>query len=230
MPPEGPTTVRSPAVRNRLTIEAAGALTSERVLTLLETGLGGLSTPDVAERTAIYGPNAVRSHHARAWSVLLRQIRSPLLWLLGAAAAVSAFVGEGVDAVIIGVILGASVGLGFVNEFRAERAAEAMHSDIRHLVTTTRNGVPDRVEVTHLVPGDVVHLEVGSIVPADLRLLTATYLECDESVLTGESVPAVEVGDPGRRRSPARGADFLCLHGDRGAPGLGRRRGRRDRS
>ncbi len=202
MPPDGPTTLRSPAVRNRLTIEAAGALTSDRVLTLLETGLGGLSTADVAERTAIYGPNAVRSHHARAWPVLLRQIRSPLLWLLGAAAAVSAFVGEGVDAVIIGVILGASVGLGFVNEFRAERAAEAMHSDIRHLVTTTRNGVPDRVEVTHLVPGDLVHLEVGSIVPADLRLLTATYLECDESVLTGESVPAVKSVTPVAEGAP----------------------------
>ena len=82
MPPDGPTTVRSPAVRKRLTIEDAGVLTSDRVLTLLETGLGGLSTADVAERTAIYGPNAVRSHHARAWPVLLRQIRSPLLWLL----------------------------------------------------------------------------------------------------------------------------------------------------
>ncbi len=196
MPPDGPTTIPSLPVTDRLTIEAAAALPSDRVLTLLETRPGGLSSPEVSERTALYGPNAVRTHHARAWPVLARQIRSPLLWLLGAAAAVSAFVGEGVDAVIIGVILGASVGLGFVNEFRAERAAEAMHSDIRHLVTTMRDGVPDRVEVTHLVPGDVVHLDVGSIVPADLRLLAATYLECDESVLTGESVPAAKSPAP----------------------------------
>ena len=129
----------------------------------------------------------------RCWRV---RSAAHLLWLLGAAAAVSAFVGEGVDALIIGIILGASVGLGFVNEFRAERAAEAMHSDIRHLVTTTRDGVASRVEVTHLVPGDVVHLEVGAIVPADLRLLTASYLECDESVLTGESVPATKSAAP----------------------------------
>ena len=61
---------------------------------------------------------------------------------------------------------------------------------------STRNGVPDRVEVTQLVPGDVVHLDVGSIVPADLRLLTATDLECDESILTGESVPAVKSPTP----------------------------------
>ena len=196
MPSDGPTTVNRLSVTDRLTIHDAATLPSEGVLALLETRVGGLTTSEVAERTAVYGPNAVRSHHAKAWSVLARQIRSPLLWLLGAAAAVSAFVGEGVDAVIIGVILGASVGLGFVNEFRAERAAEAMHSDIRHLVTTTRDGVADRVEVTHLVPGDVVHLEVGSIVPADLRLLTATYLECDESVLTGESAPAVKSAAP----------------------------------
>ena len=196
MPPDGPTTVHSPARSDPLSIQDAAALPADRVLALLDSRPAGLTTSEVTERTAIYGPNAVRSHHAGAWSVLARQIRSPLLWLLGAAAAVSAFVGEGVDALIIGVILGASVGLGFVNEFRAERAAEAMHSDIRHLVTTTRDGIADRVEVTHLVPGDVVHLEVGSIVPADLRLLTATYLECDESVLTGESAPAVKSAAP----------------------------------
>ena len=194
--PDAPTTVHTLVSRDRLTIQDAAALPSERVLALLETRVRGLTSSEVADRTAVYGPNAVRSHHANAWSVLARQIRSPLLWLLGAAAAVSAFVGEGVDAVIIGLILGASVGLGFVNEFRAERAAEAMHSDIRHLVTTMRDGVADRVEVTHLVPGDVVHLEVGSIVPADLRLLTATYLECDESVLTGESAPAMKSAAP----------------------------------
>jgi Mg2+-importing ATPase len=97
---------------------------------------------------------------------------------------------------IIGLIVAASVGLGFVNEFRAERAAEAMHSAIHHEVASTRGGQPVSVEVTHLVPGDIVHLGVGSIVPADLRLLTATGIECDESILTGESVPAGKSPEP----------------------------------
>ncbi len=132
----------------------------------------------------------MRSHHASAWSVLARQLHSPLLWLLLAAAAVSALVGERLDAVIIGTIVAASVGLGFVNEFRAERAAEAMHSEIHHEVAATRSGRPESVEVTHLVPGDIVHLGIGAIIPADLRLLTASNLECDESILTGESVPS----------------------------------------
>jgi Mg2+-importing ATPase len=128
--------------------------------------------------------------------VLARQLRSPLLWLLLSAAVVSGVVGEALDAVVIGLIVAASVGLGFVNEFRAERAAEAMHSEIRHVVASTRDGQPVSVEVTHLVPGDIVHLAVGSIVPADLRLLTASNLECDESILTGESVPSAKSAEP----------------------------------
>jgi Mg2+-importing ATPase len=158
--------------------------------------------PEVSERTERFGPNAVRSHHAAAWSVLGRQLRSPLLWLLLAAAAVSGFVGEGLDAIVIGLIVAASVGLGFVNEFRAERAAEAMHSEIRHEVAATREGRAVSVEVTHLVPGDIVHLGVGSIVPADVRLLNASSLECDESILTGESVPSTKSPEPVRSGAP----------------------------
>lgn len=166
------------------------------MLELLATSPQGLSTSEVEVRTERFGPNAVRTHHANAWSVLGRQLGSPLLWLLLAAAAVSAIVGEGLDALIIAVIVGASVGLGFANEYRAERAAEAMHSEILHVVTARRDGQSTSVEVTHLVPGDVVHLDIGSIVPADLRLLTATNLECDESILTGESVPAQKSAAP----------------------------------
>lgn len=172
------------------------------MLELLATGPQGLSTSEVEVRTERFGPNAVRTHHASAWSVLSRQLHSPLLWLLLAAAAVSALVGEGLDALIIGVIVTASVGLGFTNEYRAERAAEAMHSQIRHLVTAVRDGVSTSVEVTHLVPGDVVHLDIGSIVPADLRLLAATNLECDESILTGESVPAEKAVAPVAEGTP----------------------------
>jgi Mg2+-importing ATPase len=166
------------------------------VLARLATTTEGLDAAEVSTRAESFGPNAVRTHHTSALAVLRRQVGSPLLWLLVAAAAVSAFVGEGTDAVIIGVILVGSVGLGFANEFRAERAAEAMHDEIRHMVTAIREGSAVAVEVTHLVPGDVVRLGVGSIVPADVRLLTASGLECDESILTGESVPTVKSVDP----------------------------------
>jgi Mg2+-importing ATPase len=176
-------------------IEATAALTPDQALDAMMSRPSGLTAAEVASRSELFGPNAVRTHHASAWSVLSHQLQSPLLWLLLAAAAVSGVVGEGLDAVIIGVIVAASVGLGFTNEYRAERAAEAMHSEIRHEVATTRDGKSVSVEVTHVVPGDIVHLRVGSIVPADVRLLTASNLECDESVLTGESVPAEKSAD-----------------------------------
>jgi Mg2+-importing ATPase len=177
-------------------IAAAAALAPDQTLDAVGSRPSGLTAAEVASRSELLGPNAVRSHHASAWSVLSHQLHSPLLWLLLAAAAVSAVVGEGLDAVIIGVIVAASVGLGFTNEYRAERAAEAMHSEIRHEVATTRDGGSVNVEVTHLVPGDIVHLGVGSIVPADVRILSASNLECDESILTGESVPTEKSAHP----------------------------------
>ena len=189
-------------------IEVAAATAAELVLDRLGSSQSGLSSAEAAARLTAFGPNAVRSHHANAWAVLGRQLRSPLLWLLLAAALVSAFVGEGADALIIAVIVGCSVGLGFANEYRAERAAEAMHSEIRHEVTTRRDGAEQRVEVTHLVPGDVVHLAIGSIVPADLRLLSSSNLECDESVLTGESMPAAK--SPEAIAAGAGLADLSC--------------------
>ena len=156
----------------------------------------GLLGEEVARRQAEYGPNAVAPHKAGMLSVLWHQLRSPLLGLLIAAATVSFLVGERSDAVIIGVIVAVSVGLGFVNEYRAEKAAEALHSQIHHTTVVVRDGRPGTVDVTALVPGDLVELKLGDIVPADLRLLAVTGLECDESVLTGESLPTDKHTDP----------------------------------
>ena len=105
-----------------------------------------------------------------------------------------------------------------------------MHSEIRHEVTVVRDGEPVSVEVTHLVPGDIVHLGVGSIVPADVRLLAASNLECDESILTGESVPAEKSAEPVASGAPLGGAVVVPVHGHGRARGLGRRRGRGHRA
>lgn len=111
---------------------------------------------------------------------------------------VSAVVGEGTDAAVIGVILAVSVGLGFLNEYRAERAGAALHDRLHHRVVVIRGGKARRVDVVELVPGDVVRLELGAVVPADLRLLAVDGLACDESALTGESVLAVKQTEPTR--------------------------------
>jgi magnesium-transporting ATPase (P-type) len=92
--------------------------------------------------------------------------------------------------VIIAVILFAPAGLGFANDYKAAKTAEAFHSSVRHGCVVWRDWHAHTVDVTELLPGDVVDLELGQVVPAGLRLLTAAGLECDESVLTGEPVPA----------------------------------------
>ncbi len=173
-----------------LDLTTASQLPLDAVLERLGTPPGGLEPDDVTQRRDQVGANVIRSHRVRPWQVFVRQVRSPLLALLLVSATISFFVGERADAVIIAVIVAMSVGLGFVNEYRAERAAEALHQEIHHRVTVRRAGRPEPCEVTELVPGDLVHLDIGAIVPADLRLLRATDLACDESVLTGESLPA----------------------------------------
>jgi Mg2+-importing ATPase len=173
-----------------LDLAAAARLDASAVLQRLGTSEGGLSAVESTLRLVKVGPNAIRSHGANALDVLLRQIKSPLLILLVAAAATSVFVGERTDALIIFSIMALSVGLGFFNEFRAARAVEALHSRVRHDALTFRDGKVVQVSVTALVPGDVVSLSVGDVVPADLRLLEASGLTCDEGMLTGEATPA----------------------------------------
>ncbi|HVT75428.1 MAG TPA: magnesium-translocating P-type ATPase [Acidimicrobiales bacterium] len=172
-----------------LSLSEAAALDADAVLARLGSSRDGLSLDAVATQRQATGPNAVRTHHAQPLAVLARQFRSPLLLLLLATATVSFFVGERSDALIIGTIVGLSVGLGFLNELQAERAVEALHAQLRHRATVRRGGAWQSCDVTDLVPGDVIRVETGGIVPADIRILSATALECDESVLTGESLP-----------------------------------------
>jgi Mg2+-importing ATPase len=176
-------------------IVAAAAMTGSRVLDALATSRDGLTTREASRRLTAGGLNAIRSHRAELLPVLLRQFRSPLLVLLGVTAIASYFVGEHSDALIIGLILSASVGLGCVNEYRAEKTAEALHSRMQHRCVVRRDGHTVTLEVTNLVPGDMVDLRLGDVVPADIRLLSVVGLECNESVITGESAAVEKVVD-----------------------------------
>jgi P-type Mg2+ transporter len=181
---------------NSLALVEAAALPADEVLARVESTASGLSQEDSVARLARIGANALRSHGARPFVVLLRQLRNPLLILLVSAAVASFAVGERTSALIILLIILLSVGLGFFNEYRSELAVEALHSRLRHTALAVRDGEPVAVDVTELVPGDVVRLSVGDVVPADVRLLHSEGLECDEAVLTGESLPAEKNSDP----------------------------------
>src|SRR6266508_1261583 len=177
-------------------LPAAAAMAAHAVLDRLGSSESGLVPEEASVRLAAVGPNALLSHGARPLQVLWRQLRNPLLILLAGAAIVSVLVGERADAGIILAIVCLSVGLGFVNEYRSEKAVEELHSSIRHTAVTTRGARISAVDVTELVPGDVVGLDVGEVVPADIRLVEANGLECDEAVLTGESMPAAKGAEP----------------------------------
>jgi len=179
-----------------LTLDASAREPAADVLRALGSGPGGLTSEEARKRLLQYGPNALRSHGARGWAVLWRQLRNPLLVLLLAAAAVSGVTGDPTDALIIALIVALSVGLGFFNEYRSEKAVEALHSQIRQNALVIRDGAPRPVDVVELVPGDVVRVRVGDIIPADIRLLDVTELECDEAVLTGESMPVEKSAMP----------------------------------
>jgi len=176
-------------------IRASASRDAPEVLASLETSSTGLSSAEASRRRQAFGANALKEHRARPWRVLGRQLKSPILVLLFATASVSVFLGEVTNAVIIAVILVASVGLGFINEFRAERAADALHDMIRHTVVAVRNSAAALIDVTELVRGDIVHLKIGDVVPADIRLLSCHDLASDEGILTGESLPVEKSPD-----------------------------------
>jgi Mg2+-importing ATPase len=169
----------------------------------LESSKGGLTESEAAARLARFGPNVLPTKSVTAFGILLGQLRNPLLGLLLVAAAVSAFTGGATDAAIIAAIMGLSIGLGFANEYRAARAVAALHGDIRYEALVWRDGQQRDLDVSQLVPGDIVGLRVGGVVPADLRILEADQLECDEAVLTGESMAAPKTSAPAARTDSA---------------------------
>ena len=151
----------------------------------------GLSREEAARRLQQHGPNAFESVGRVPWyRVLLRQFTDVLIIILMVAAGVSVAVGEVVDAITILIIVILNGTLGFVQEWRAERAMEALQRMLAPRCVVIRDGHAQEIDAKELVSGDVVVLEVGDRVPADLRLVESLNLRVDESSLTGESVPA----------------------------------------
>ena len=186
----------SKAEQNPLT--AAATAPAPQVLRDLGSSPQGLTTAEARRRLETVGPNVLRTHGLSAFSILVNQLKNPFLLLLLVTALVAAFLGERTDAVIIFLICGLSTGLSFVSEYRSARALASLRSELHHMTIALRDGKDSSVDVTELVPGDVVRVGVGDVVPADLRLLEASELECDESVLTGESVPVEKSVEPDR--------------------------------
>jgi len=150
----------------------------------------GLDPNEAEQRQARYGPNAIQEQRRRRpWRIFLDQFTDFMILVLLAAALVAGLVGEPEDTVAILVIVVLNGVIGFVQEYRAEQAIAALKRLAAPHATVRRGGQAQTLPASQLVPGDIVLLETGNLIPADLRLVEAVQLKVDESPLTGESVP-----------------------------------------
>lgn len=151
---------------------------------------GGLAATEAAERLLRFGRNEIREEAGRSpLRMLAGQFTDFMIVVLIVAAAISALIGEPEDSVVILAIVILNAIIGFVQEFRAERAMAALKRLAAAGARVIRDGVVVEILASELVPGDVVLLEAGNVIPADARLLESAALRIDEAALTGESVP-----------------------------------------
>ena len=170
--------------------------------------VGGLDKTEAQRRLAEHGPNELRAAQPISpWHILGEQFKNILIIILLMATGLSAFLGHGVEAVVITIIVLFAVVLGFVQEFRAERAIEALRRMAAPTATVLRNGDEEKVPARELVTGDILLLHAGDKVAADARLIQAVNLQIEEAALTGESLP-VE-----KQTAPLPGEDLAI--GDR---------------
>ncbi len=166
------------------------ALSADEAFQNVQSQPEGLSPAEAAERMLRYGPNELQAaHRVSPWEILLEQFKNVLILILLGATALSLFLGHGIESIVIAVIVLLAVVLGFVQEYRAERAIEALRQMAAPTATVVREGIELKVAAKELVPGDVILLHTGDRVPADARLLEAINLQVEEAALTGESVP-----------------------------------------
>ena len=162
----------------------------ETLLANLRSSDHGLQQADAAARIKQYGLNVLQvQKQVTALGLLINQFKSPLVLILIFAAAISAFVGEWTDAIIVLVVVIGSTMLGFVQEYRASSAVEKLRSQVTIKSNVLRNGQAQMIPSEQVVPGDVVLLSAGSLIPADGVLLTANDFFANQAVLTGETFP-----------------------------------------
>jgi Mg2+-importing ATPase len=166
------------------------SLSVDELLGRLGTSLNGLSSEEAEKRLKIYGYNELAKRKKRAAIIeFLSHFRSPLVIILLMAGLISGFLGEIVNVIIIFSIVLVSVLLDFYQESKAERAAEMLRERVKTTATVLRDGVKSEVKLSEIVPGDIVYLSAGDIVPADARIINAKDLFVNQSALTGESFP-----------------------------------------
>ncbi len=201
------------------------ALAASEAVCLLATDVGrGLSTPDVVARLRVHGPNTLPAPPRRGpWLRIALQFHNPLIYVLLAAGAVTFALGDHIDAGVIAGVVIINALIGFVQEGKAEKALDAVHAMLASRATVLRDGERHDVDAAALVPGDIVLLESGARVPADLRLLRVKNLRVNEAALTGESLPVDKAVEPVDEAAPIGDRRSMAYSGT--TVGFGQARG-----
>ncbi|WAA09030.1 cation-translocating P-type ATPase [Fervidibacillus albus] len=171
--------------------------TIDEVKQELQTDLQkGLSSKEVEERLEKFGLNEFEEQQkASIWKKLWEQINSLLIWILIAASVISAFVGEGTDAIIILLVVALNAIIGVIQESKAEKALDELKKMSSPKAIVKRDGEVKEIPSEQIVPGDIVLIDAGRSIPADLRLFESANFQVEESALTGESVPVTKNAD-----------------------------------
>src|SRR3990167_2967116 len=174
---------------------------AERIADTLETDVHrGLSEGEAKRRYALFGANTIEHvRRASGFGIFFAQFKSPLILILLAATATTLVIGHYRDALFIAIAVIANVGLGFYQEYKAERALSELKSYLRERARVIREGVEHEVDAERVVPGDIIRLSQGDRVPADTRIIFANDLQIDETILTGESLPVEKTTEPVRQ-------------------------------
>jgi len=202
--------------------ESWHSLEWEQIHSVLSTEGEGLNESEVKDRQGQFGPNKLpEQSKITLMKIILHQVLNPLIFILVLAAVASILIGEAKDAIFIFLVILINTGLGTYQEFNAEKSASALQKLMKIKTKIKRDGKIKEIDSEYLVPGDLVFLESGMKVPADIRLAEAASLEIDESFLTGESLPSKKkhkslesaIGIPDRVNMAFAGATVLSGRG-----------------
>ncbi|MEJ2687041.1 MAG: plasma-membrane proton-efflux P-type ATPase, partial [Gammaproteobacteria bacterium] len=188
------------------------SISADALFVQLHASADGLSQEQVERRLAEYGPNALQEEAAGPWVRFIGYFWGPIPWMIEVAGILSAVVRRWDDLVIIAVMLVFNAGVGFWQEYKAANALDALKRQLALKARALRDGHWQGVDATTLVPGDIIRLRLGDIVPADAKLLDGDYLSVDQSALTGESLPVTKnTGDVAYSGSVAKQGEMVAL-------------------
>src|SRR6202795_2871485 len=203
VPSHGPNEPAVPASSKKQVINVSPAVLDaarkdgELLLGDLRTTLGGLTQTEAEERAHKTGPNEVAQERKQGWFIrLLKIARNPLVILLSSLSAISFLTGDARAGSVMALMVALSVGLRFWQEARADAAAEKLKAMIQVTATVGRDGAAREIPLRELVPGDIVKLAAGDMIPGDVRLLSLKDLFVSQGSLTGESLPVEKFREP----------------------------------